>query len=137
MFAMVDLASVPCTSDSPAIANPMDGVFGTDTVISACESDVAENKILLHYCHVALENYYIEYRAKKRAIDSLAEAFIGEIQKLQSDIFFDEKISPNQSNQMRTERTLARIATKGYMSSINRTLAEAVSARFQELRSSR
>lgn len=105
-------------------------------VLSACENFVAEDKILLHYCSVALDNYYIEYSAKKRAIDALVAAVIGEIQNLRSQMRFDETIT-NQSAEMRMKRTGERYTIIVYMLGINHALAEAVSARFQELRSAR
>jgi hypothetical protein len=85
---------------------------------------------------MALDNYYIEYSAKKRAIDALLAAVIGEIQNLRSQIRFDETIT-NQSAEMRVKRTAEKTTMAIYMTGINRALAEAVSARFQELRSAK
>ena len=105
-------------------------------ILSACESFIIEDKILLHYCSMALDNYYIEYSAKKRAVDALLAAVIGEIQNLRSQIRFDETIT-NQSAEMRVKRTAEKTTMAIYMTGINRALAEAVSARFQELRSAK
>ena len=105
-------------------------------ILSACESFIVEDKILLHYCSMALDNYYIEYSAKKRSIDALLAAVIGEIQNLRSQIRFDETIT-NQSAEMRVKSTAEKTTMAIYMTGINRALAEAVSARFQELRSAK